>query len=309
MPIGMSAEPPPAEGNSPKGGNDPPDKEDHYRPIVAAIKALKEQKATDNKQNGAYQKKSLFWSKVTAGWVGTYTILTLVLVLISKCNLDTSRESFTAVQRAFIVVDELRQEAVMGEGDQRIGWRFTPTIQNSGNTPAIGVSIVALTPNNHWEIDAARRDRTLRTRAWQLDSPGDPDEVLSPTEMGGINEAFIANTDLGPHGNIYPIPTIEDIFPNSFDVNLRGLGVFYYGSVHYKDVFDGQHVTKYCFALGTSTASIGHSNIPKTSPARCRHWNCADTQDCERDKQEYMAQFRWLEQHPSAVKAPYTTPP
>jgi hypothetical protein len=214
---------------------------------------------------------------------------------------DAANKLTSSIQRAFIVVDELRQEPVTDREGKMITWRFTPVIQNSGSTPAKSVTFVTLTPKNDWEF--IETDLEYRMSSWRLGAPSDLDENLASAPAGTDLLYIITNTVLGPHGTILPLFGAEEISVQDADqmqYNRHGLGRFFYGNIRYIDMFDVPHITKYCFTTDGWAAIRGEA---KPIPRLCRHWNCVD-EECKKDKEKYDREAAWLKGHPNALKDP-----
>jgi hypothetical protein len=73
-------------------------------------------------------------------WTALLFAATILSALIRWKTDHTARESFTAVQRAFITVNDVKIEQfhnpVPSIVKSDLFWRFTPTIENSGSHPA-----------------------------------------------------------------------------------------------------------------------------------------------------------------------------
>lgn len=208
---------------------------------------------------------------------------------------EITRKAYTAVQRAFLLVDELRVNPIKDENGSIQRWEYIPIIRNSGNTPATKVDYIILDPDmGHM----ARPDYTVRHRnynmlSYQIQAPQDPDDVLN-NPPDAVKYRIIRNGIVGPqreiegignHWNFHILP--KDIESNKL---LSGqYGAFIFGSIRYADVFAQAHVTKFCFYLGGMYRKDGINSPPP--PKRCLHWNCIDEQ-CDADEAAYDAKFK-----------------
>jgi len=148
----------------------------------------------------------------------------------AKRSADIANESLVAVQRAFINVSELKQEAVSDKDGVIKFWRVTPVIKNTGNTPAEGVSIVVVTPGVEWIV----RPQQFTRQAYSLLSakigaPRDPGEFIAdPTARGAL--FFKSNFSIGPQGSISASAITSEITAqDGLDAKLIKLGASFMG--------------------------------------------------------------------------------
>jgi len=279
-------DPRPQKGQSAAGGNSPPGKEREYRSIVHAIQSLTKEVGADGKKNDTYRNKSLFWNKATAGLVAVYTLFTAGLLVLGKCSVDATRESFAAVQRAFIVVSGLKEETVRDDAGKVTGYRFSPIIRNSGNTPAKAVEWITINPFSAIWLPQYRQFS-------RAPAPIDPDEIFHhPEHMIEIN-----HTILGPRDDIPTLPEFAIDAKRFQDILGGRIGRFYFGVIHYRDTFsDEGRVTMYCYTLNNLVddkdgLELSGPIVTGAIKARpfvnlCSHWNCADN-ECAKDRQSY----------------------
>ncbi len=209
-----------------------------------------------------------------------------------------NREAYTRVQRAFLLVDELKVNPIKDENGYIKKWEYTPIIRNSGNTPATKVDYIILDPNmDH----IARPDDVARNMdhitynmiSYKIKAPQDPHDVLvNPSPA--MKSRIIINGIVGPQREIEGIGNYWGfhILPADLVSNklLSGqFGEFIFGSIRYVDIFNQEHVTKFCFSLGGVVTENGVSR--PDDPVRCLHWNCIDEQ-CEADEAAYDAKFK-----------------
>ena len=205
--------------------------------------------------------------------------------LTSESN-AINKEAFTAVQRAFIIVDQLGTVDVFRtNGTQReyAGEYFFPIIQNSGNTPAIIAQAILITPYSSWYGKASIIDQN---RAFSLRAPADPSALLA-AGPDNTTATLIKNTVLGPKGIIQPVEGhgSDTIFmQQAFTPRPGSFGQYFFGAIEYKDIFNAKHLTMYCFSVNNATINGGTGT--HIQPARCSHWNCADKQ-CDNDRKLY----------------------
>jgi hypothetical protein len=286
-----SANPPSAKTNNAASGNQPAR---DYRAIVHSIDSITKKISASNKANDSYQQDNLWWNKRTAIAVGVYTFLTLGLVILNKCAIDATRESFTAVQRAFIVVSGMKTETKRDvEGKTTSGFTFAPIIRNSGNTPTKDMEFVFIDPIGEMMM-IMRRNQPIPHES----NPADPETFLGYKG----EEISVGHYLLGPHDDLPPLVRDVTIDSKTFDDIISGrVGRFFYGAVRYYDVFEHtpQHITKYCFTINNFKIGPGGFEMatrsitaPGVTPyyAICGHWNCSDD-ECDGDKRRYESEM------------------
>jgi hypothetical protein len=212
---------------------------------------------------------------------------------LTRASNAISKEAFTAVQRAFIVVDQLGSADVYkmdGTTKTFAGEYFFPLIQNSGNTPATIIRAVLITPHSRMygsDISDANW-RKQNFASFKVRAPVDPASLLDSGSESTVTH--IQNAVLGPKGMIQPIEGqgSDTIFLNdAFRANRGSFGPYFFGAIEYFDIFNVKHIEKYCFS--TNNAMIAGGTGTHVNPIRCSHWNCADKQ-CDADKEDYDAE-------------------
>jgi hypothetical protein len=269
--------PPNTEQGRSARNDGPPHNNREYRTIVASIQALTEEISASNTQTDAYQRKNLFWNKLTSGAVAVYTILTLVIVIISRCSLNETRESYSAVQRAFVVVSGMKQEVNHDPNGKPISYSFAPVIRNSGNTPTKDLEFIAISPLD--EITGRGYDANAPL-------PPDPAEQFDNSVFHHDKGKYV----LGPQDALPPLIEPFPIDSSTFADIIGGrMGRFFYGAIRYRDIFEHSppHITKYCFTInnfktgpGGFLMSTREITAPSVTPiyAMRNNWNCADTE-------------------------------
>jgi hypothetical protein len=264
--------------------------------LISPVAALKKRmtdyysKRPDKATLETVTNKLVIWTRVLAV-VGIFSLFASGLQWCALLRTDeTTREAFTAVQRAFVNVSELKIEKGKilpgppgNPGTSESAWWFTPMIQNTGNTPTKNMHFLPI--------------------AWC----GPPGFTLGPMQAFGCEATPLPPTDpdnffqdrstghavLGPHSIIpiggvgIPVPAIESL---GIAQRTTGGEWFVFGAIHYNDIFPytREHVTKYCFVINANNFVLG-----EIQPAYglCKHWNCVDD-ECVRDKEDYEAESR-----------------
>ena len=184
-----------------------------------------------------------------------------------------------SLQRAFIGVSELKSEA-NDAGVQRI----TPSIRNSGQSPALDVAIAAANPHDAW-ISVPRNLQTKRYlyASWKVGAPYDPDLIFASNRSSAL-----AHLTIGP-GASTSASFLSDRLAKDDGMKAQSdqIGRFVFGSIHYTDIFSKVHVSKYCFRIdGATYGATGIENLQNV----CSHWNCSD-EYCDADKKAYDEEF------------------
>jgi hypothetical protein len=192
-------------------------------------------------------------------------------------------------QRAFINVSELRQEDIVDSDGSR-SWIYTPVITNSGNTPAMNVSLIAITPHTEMQGMPFGTDRRKYAfLSWKIHAPNDPDDIAAKNDEADVFR--LANVTIGPKGTLTASQISEKIFERDPVEGATGeMGRFFFGSIHYIDISGNSHVSKYCFRIDRVSmegVSAGKPIIQRGQDL-CTHWNCTD-QYCHADKTAYEA--------------------
>jgi hypothetical protein len=192
------------------------------------------------------------------GWMTAIATIAIAIVAFlqwwtSEKTDKTLRDTLVsnqAVQRAFVVVNELRQDPIRDQSANIVALRFTPVIKNSGITPARTMSFIALNPHND-SIFLKPSPGKARNLAFLLNAPSDPDEILFDRPRNAENY-ITSNVVLGPQSIISPpisgneSMTVEDLLHTQ--IGSPQLSRFFYGSIRYFDIFNNQHISKYCFS-------------------------------------------------------------
>jgi hypothetical protein len=222
------------------------------------------------------------WGWLVSGWeperltaLSTFAIFLATAAVVGvgwaqwealKRTDETTRESFTAVQRAFVFGKEL---LVKYDTEVMSYWRFAILVTNSGNTPTKGMEYV-----------------TISDRA----TPLDPEEafVTTPKYVYGVPPSLIQRRSgdlLGPHDEFVLIGSETGVPAGSIAKMAEARENYYVrGVIHYRDVFKEtvEHITKFCFAA----IPYKSGQETKVSVQRCLYWNCADD-DCKDDRERY----------------------
>jgi hypothetical protein len=127
--------PPGHEGTNAQGRNAPPEEGHRDSPIANAVETLTEEYRTGREQQHAQHRENLTWQKRAALGLGAYTVLTLGLVILGKCSLDSNDAGNIAITRAW-VQDQVPQPS-MPPGPE--GGMYRVTYSNVGREPAFGV--------------------------------------------------------------------------------------------------------------------------------------------------------------------------
>jgi hypothetical protein len=206
-------------------------------------------------------KKALDWLTFVALLFGAWVYWNQLGQMIEQNKI--SRDSLQSVQRAFISVRTFDVERSK-QGD-KVFWNFRPSIQNDGNTPAIGVV-------NQYTYTEAVKDNYPES-LFKLGMPGSAPERLYATsvppkgiqglEPAQFSEDYIFGTNLGVKFEKFPRPA-------------RPLGFF--GWIVYRDVFDRTktHLTEFC--RNFTYADLLPQNPPnlRFNMHQCRTHNCTD---------------------------------
>jgi hypothetical protein len=201
----------------------------------------------------------------------------------ASSSAQTAHDALTTVQRAFIVVNEMKQTA-----SEKGNFFVAPVIENGGNTPAFITEYIALSPKSVILGKDGGQDR--KTVDWAVAAPSDPADYLGLA----LDRILIAgrgkNITLGPKASLVPAEGegSGDITGQDAMSQAGQTGRFFYGAIRYTDVFRASHITKYCFRIDRARVVGGSSEL--LDPSRCNHWNCTDKQ-CDEDKKDYAVHF------------------
>jgi hypothetical protein len=184
---------------------------------------------------------------------------------------EATRESFAAVQRAFVTAKQLVSDGQTFPSNQM----FYTILENSGNTPTRNLEVFAdaqfdlQETNNPPAIDRTRpifapTDPADYFEARKRDWPPQP-VVIGPKGLAQINIG-------GP-----PKSHLDKMAANRADG-------YVFGIAYYDDVFKGskRHISKFCFVV----QPVKDNDKTKVGYGLCQHWNCAD-EECEADKVRY----------------------
>jgi hypothetical protein len=277
--------------NRNESDNPAPD-QDNQRPLNRALRLFEshiaQQRSTSN-QDRANSKTSKILGYATFAVVALYTGLTYK-------QWQTTRESFTAVQRAFVTMDDPLVEKSLGP-DPAIAhlfvteaWTIKPVIRNSGNTPAkevrwrsistSGPSPIGLEPGQAIRITNPPVGRETWADTWDL--PPDPE----------FDETEFNSGPLGPQRSI-PIGGVSAPKAAIRDAMRAKRAWYIYGIVYYYDVFPGspRHKTKFCFSISLTRTGPNTDTDTKIVTSACAHWNCADD-ECDEDSKQYETDVR-----------------
>jgi len=217
---------------------------------------------------------------------------------------DTAKSTLVDVQRAFVIVDKLKSMPTTDTQKNETVWYYAPVMKNGGNTPALNLKYIVLDPHS----DAMLRPLALSRQAGdsqyyeisaRIGAPQDPDDVLAAAEASStpyiIKSGAVGSKNEVPISNAFSdIHTASNETTNP-DAMIDRIGRFIFGSIRYEDVFGGQHLTKFCFEVGGTNPNDGAPMLPH----RCRHWNCSDQEECDKDKIEYSTEFEEARVHPT----------
>lgn len=189
---------------------------------------------------------------------------------------EATRESYVAVQRAFVSdvrLDFVRDDSVSGK---LAGWFPKVTVTNSGGTPTRGLRYVVV---------YAR---------WLLGPPKDPEPWLDA--LPDTFRVVKGSMTIGPQGTaeiLTPVVSLITPIPvsDSAVVSVEPRGMFA-GAIRYMDQFSKteRRITKFCYLLNASSDKRIFSQP-------CPNWNCSD-KDCERDAQAYKENLHAPQQWP-----------
>jgi hypothetical protein len=128
-------QPPETEGSDTYGSDPPSNESQQYRLIADAIKAFGEKYGTTEQQHNTRHSEVVTWQKRAAWGLAAYTLLTFILVIQGRENIDSNNESNAAISRAWMQIDQ-PSGGVLAGGDPPL---ITMQYRNSGREPAFGV--------------------------------------------------------------------------------------------------------------------------------------------------------------------------
>jgi hypothetical protein len=243
------------------------------------------QRKPKRKKHDCFDWVGLIVLAVTCAAAGIAAFYAGDLAFISQDAANDAHTSFTATQRPFITVKELKAELIDGQkagGDGQPPspqqyWIFTPIFENSGNTLTKNLRVYPLAyfKRQPLGLSIEQQQITQIDRGKNLDFPHDPEEI---SKSGSVTTR---NFVIGPHSNT----RIGGVGITPDDLKPGSPTFFIYGILTYDDTFSKtlSHKTKYCFEVGPIPV------LEKTpDPSICIHWNCTDD-ECESDKKDYEA--------------------
>jgi hypothetical protein len=211
--------------DDPEGSDKPASKDERIAIAIDALKAAYEAKYNDSSE---HQNKILTWTKAAAGGVFVYTALTLILTLISFCQLQTSRDNEKRQLRAY-ASPKLSLGGITNFAKSQDA-RLEIQLNNTGQTPAIDLGVNAILYFRKYPLPDTE-DLTI---------PETPDH---PIDGKGIT--------LPPHAEQIGITLIRNIKPEMYDAAIEGKMARYYafGIIRYRDIFSVEHWTHFCFSF------------------------------------------------------------
>ncbi len=189
---------------------------------------------------------------------------------------QTTRESFSAVQRAFVTGKDLQIVE-----NPILYWFFSIILENTGNTPTKNMEVCFKSGFSLTELNDTIPRKTPSF------APGDPEKICNQEKIVWPFQRIV----LAPKGIIpvqgvgIPKKYIEEMAKNRSDGYI-------YGIAYYDDVFSGskKHITKFCFVVIPVAEPDGTAKIER---GLCQYWNCADD-ECDADKAAYDTALKSL---------------
>jgi hypothetical protein len=231
--------------------------EDPQKQIAVLLEANMEGRDADRREDRASRRISQFVSVITAVIVAIYTALTYM-------QWQVARDSFTAVQRPFVFVSEVRNTFYPAD-PTKLGFQFI--WKNSGNTPTKNLRIYI---SGCQFASAMTKDFTFPEYAKDCIPARN---LIIPTNL------------LGPQGVMWSqtinIPTDE--IPA---VAAHLTKMYFWGWASYWDtfgeLFGDYHFTRACIELVDVTGNVSRPDETTHSITRpCDYGNCADD-ECRR---------------------------
>jgi hypothetical protein len=244
------------------------------------------------KENNQHNKVIRRWTIAGAIGVFLYTVLTFVLLVgtvvhncisnkfirsqiaASQQANEISRQSFSAVQRAFITVTDVSVRR--GSADRYPGgipqnqfWMILPTIENSGNTPTVNLrwmNALSITTGPEQNPDVFAVDIEKRPSA-------DP----SPWNYGILGPKAKMTLDYG--GN--RVFLYEGTIAALAELDHWQSKMMCQGVIRYQDIFSdtSEHLTKFCYLVRADRSDGNDVTSGTGAPylTQCGgHTNCAD---------------------------------
>jgi hypothetical protein len=281
--------------NNPESNHDHDEEADKpfadNRDVINAIEALGGKYETAQGERSEHDTKTLFWTRTAGVGVLVYTGITALIMVASIASAIYSWRTLTEVQRAFITVSELKIEHVDSADGKVKLLRLTPAIKNTGTTPAVGVSLVLMNPLNDWTVAPFNLSPPIYfSLSGKIGAPRDPDELMDNSGASYLRKDFV----IGPEGGSLTASGLSTDLPatSGFTAMQNGMGRFIYGSIHYFDVFDHPHLSKFCFRTdGIKMITTSNPDDIELRQDLCSHWNCTDGY-CKADKQAYDSDWK-----------------
>lgn len=213
------------QGNTPKT-NHSPEKTDNNCLIADAIERLRKDYESECANNGAQYNQTLRWQKWTTWGVAIYTILTFVLVCISKCSLDTARDTEIKQFRAYVHAIPMQNANLGMAKDAAIVVRVKPKIKVFGLTPASMVVVPWRLKVLPWPLTTIPMDYIPANRQFKSSI------TIGPNEERDVDEKSITLTR-------------ED----ADSINRGSKRIVEYGTILYNDVFRQGRWTNFCISF------------------------------------------------------------
>ncbi len=218
----------------------------HAKIIVATgvkidlVNDLRKQHEAEYNETTSHNKKQLRWTKVAAGLVFLYTVITLLLYVQAKRSADAAKYSLTASNRAWVKVSMAhpwtdREVPFSKAIDDAQVFAFRHIVQNIGKSPAKDVRIFG------W-VELLNRDQSP---SFQI-----------PSRAMGMYRPILYPGDSDEEFNIILTTRIVDNRPMvaEFNETIRGQlkaseqYIVVYGSGSYSDDF-GEYEFAFCSPL------------------------------------------------------------
>jgi hypothetical protein len=194
-------------------------------------------------------------------------------------TLEKSDESNRQVNRAFVIGQTINISNALP-----LYWRFSPVIENSGNTRAQNVEV-----HVYYDFSGDVNDRDTEKRTRPPFTPvADPEDLLKAnidsefSNFDGIPLNLKSSYPVGGQG--YPFKYIDGMAERRADGYISGV-------IMYDDVFKGskRHISKFCFVIQPVKKGAEPTTI---SGGLCRFWNCVDEIECDAQKRKYLAELK-----------------
>jgi hypothetical protein len=242
-----------------------------WRGIIANLASayVNSRKANSEKPTG--ELRAANWTARATIAIAVLTAVTIVVgtaqYFVLKRADETTRESFSAVQRAFVTVTDVAidsfHQKVMPPMEGDLFWRFTPMIENSGTTP---------TRNLRWTTSATNEGPITDFNKLGLD--------LEPLVKNNKNAWRFGI--LGPKAKMNLTYTANALELNESWIPLiadNKASFTWQGVIRYNDIFPEteEHVTKFCYVVRVYTARDAQAPYLQQCSGRK---NCAD-RECQ----------------------------